>query len=149
MDSNKTALVVGGILLAGFVLLPLMNSGNSAQPAAQPGAPTSQQAAPPVYTGPSMTEAELIGSQWRAETPRGALTVALNGGGQFVAAPESAFMATMLQNMTGSSQLVGTWQVSGTTISLSAQAGPQAINISGQIQGQDIVIEGQKAQRLN
>lgn len=151
MDSNKVALVLGVVLIGGFLALPLLNpqgAKSGAKSGAKPAAGASAAPAAAPAAPPALGEADLIGSVWRAETPRGPMNVALNGGGQFVATPESAITAGMLQSLTGSSQLVGSWQVNGANITLNAQAAGQAVNITGQISGTDILIQGQKAQRI-
>jgi hypothetical protein len=147
VDSNKVALVLGIVLIGGFLALPLLNP-QGGKSGSKPAAGTSAAATATPTAPPALGEADLIGSVWRAETPRGPMNVALNGGGQFVATPESAITAGMLQSLTGSSQLVGSWQVNGANITLNAQAAGQAVNITGQISGTDIVIQGQKAQRI-
>lgn len=151
MDSNKTLLIVAGVLLAAFLALPLLNpsgggsaSGGSAAPASGGGA----GAAAPVSSGPNLTQADLMGSVWQANSSRGPITVELKGDGSFVATPESAFTVQMLRTMTGQSQIIGNWTVSGTNVNLSAQVGPQAVNFTGIIQGQSMMVDGQPATRV-
>ena len=89
-----------------------------------------------------------MGSVWQANSSRGPITVELKGDGSFVATPESAFTVQMLRTMTGQSQIIGNWTVSGTNVNLSAQVGPQAVNFTGIIQGQSMMVDGQPATRV-
>jgi hypothetical protein len=150
MDSNKTALIIFGLLLAAFLAVPLLKpaGGGAAGSAPSPNADGTRGVAAPVSTGPNLTQADLMGSVWKAESSRGPITVELRGDGSFVATPESTITAQMLRSMTGQSQIVGNWQVSGTSVNLSAQVGPQAVKFSGQIQGQGMMVDGQPATRV-
>jgi hypothetical protein len=152
MDWNKAALVVGGILLAAFIALPVIrpaNKGNGVQPAAAPAKAASAPAAPVVASGPPLTAADIAGSTWKANAPKvGEIQVKFNADGTCVAAPTSALIAQMMQMQIGASQITGTWQVSGTNLNISASAGGQSVNITGQIQGQSLVVNGTAATRV-
>lgn len=151
MDSNKTALIVGGLLLAAFLALPVLGpaiknarGGGAAAPTASTGA-----AAPAVAAGPPLTAADIAGSTWLAKAPKvGEIQVKFNADGTCVAAPTSAMVATFMQQQIGTTQIVGAWQLSGTSLQISGNAGGQSINITGQIQGQSIVVNGTPATRV-
>jgi len=149
MDSNKTLLIVLGVILAAFLSVPLLKpAGSGAGGSAGAGVAGGAPAAAPVSTGPNLTQADLMGSVWQANSSRGPITVELKGDGSFVATPESMLTAQMLRSMTGLDKIVGNWNVSGTNVNLSAQVGPQAVKFSGVIQGQSLMVDGQPATRV-
>lgn len=143
MDWNKTALIVGGLLLAAFIALPLL------KPSSKRVAPPTAAEAAAAAAGPNLTMADLVGSTWQANAPKvGDIHVLLNGDGTFRAAPISPVTAQLLQSATGLSEIVGNWTLNGTNLNLTASAGGQNININGQIKGQSITVNGQPAYRV-
>jgi hypothetical protein len=149
MDSNKTLLIVLGVIVAAFLSVPLLKPAGGAAGGGGGATGTSgASVSAPVSTGPNLTQADLMGSVWQANSSRGPITVELKGDGSFVATPESAFTAQMLRTMTGLDKIIGSWNVSGTSVNLSATVGSQAVNFSGVIQGQSLMVDGQPATRI-
>jgi len=150
MDSNKIALVLGGLLLAAFIALPLMNKKNTAPAnAAQQGAAqAAPEAAPlPPITGPSLTANDLVNTTWDVPSDQGVVRATLYAGGTMSATPPAALANTVLM-MTGSTTLQGTWTMNGTNVTVSAKVGPTVQTFKCETRGQDLYCGGERATRV-
>jgi hypothetical protein len=129
-DVNKTVLIVAGVVLALFLSVPVLAKLKANQGAA-PAAETaiSGDSAPPAALQPPLLDAaSLTGSSWMIK----GYTITLGPGGQ------ASVAGTPLGTVTG------TWSVSGSTLS----AGAMGRNFTAQISGDQIIVDGQPAQRV-
>jgi len=150
MDSNKIALVLGGLLLAAFIALPLMNKNNAASTAATQQGTTqaAPEAAPlPPVTGPSLTANDLANTTWDVPSERGIVRATLHAGGTITATPPPALANTVLM-MTGSTTLQGTWTMNGTNVTVTAKVGPTVQTFKCEARGQDLYCGGERATRV-
>ncbi|MBI1319824.1 MAG: hypothetical protein GC168_12910 [Candidatus Hydrogenedens sp.] len=158
MDSNKLALVLGGLLLAAFIALPLMNN-KSAGPAAggPPPGPPGQHAGPPPGpppggalpppSGPPLTPGDLVNTTWDVPSERGTVRASLYPGGKMSAIPPPSLAGTV-RMMTGSDTIQGTWQMNGNRVTVSAKVGPTTQTFNCEVRGQEMYCGGQKAARV-
>jgi len=132
-EVNKNLLIGGAVVLVLFLSLPLLASfkgaggGSTSAPSADSPTPA---AAAPVTLGlpPTWNNENLVGTSWNVS----GYVVNLGAGG--VASATTPF-----------GQVQGTWNVSGSAMTVKAM-GQEKV---GQISGDQIIFEGKAAQRAN
>jgi hypothetical protein len=77
------------------------------------------------------------------------MIVEFHADGSFVATPDGMLAQQMLQQLAGVSQIVGGWTLNGTSLALSATVAGNPMNLSAQVQGRTISIDGNQAERVN
>lgn len=109
----------------------------AAVPGLPGGMPQGAAAYPPAPAGmPALNASSLVGTMWEVNSPYGRIAVTLNAGGQLVAS----------HPMVGS--IPGTWSVQGNNVVINATAMGRNLTVACQIQGNQILVNGQPARRL-
>ncbi len=132
------------VVVLGFPLLAQVMKGGSssgATSAGTTGSTTSQSSSsysePALIGGPALDANSIVGTSWRVDTDRGAVTATFNPGG--VVTAQHALAGT----------ISGSWQLSGSQVKIQATAFGQSVNIPLQISGGSLLFEGKPVQRLN
>ncbi len=142
---NKTILIVFAIVLAVFLLLPVVIQvvRSTSSPAMGGPPPPGPKAAP------LLNATNLVGTAWNVKTPEIpiAVTVTLNNGGQAVATVPPLF-ATIARQQLGTDTLTGSWSVQGDKLIASVNFQGKGFQVECDIIGDKIYYKDKEIPRI-
>lgn len=145
---DKKVIIAVVVIAVAAVAIPLLSKVASNQPAANPaaadkaadgGAPAAASAP---AAAPALTADALANTRWSLKIQGIPVTVAFLPGGKATAT------APILKAVAGSETVEGTWAINGATLTLTAMAKGESQTGTFQISGDQILVDGQPAQRL-
>lgn len=143
---NKTVLIVFIVLLALFLLLPIVS-----QVVRSSGSGGELGGAPPPgpKAAPLLNATNLVGSAWNVKTPEMpiAVTITLNNGGQAVATVPPLF-SKIAKMKIGTDTLTGNWSVQGDKLLAKVEFQGKAFEVSCDIIGDKIYYNNQEIKRI-
>lgn len=144
---NKSVIVAIVVIAAIVVGVPLigkvMQSSNSSSGSADSGAAGADSAAAPAATAaPALDANSLTNTQWSMKIQKVSLTVTFLPNGVLQA------QSPMLKALVGTDTVGGTWAVDGANLNISATAGDRTVAETAVISGDQIIVKGSPAKRL-
>lgn len=143
---NKTVLIVFAVLLAAFLLLPIV-----AQVIRSTGGGGELGGPPPpgAKAAPLLDATNLVGSVWNVKTPEMpiAVQISLNAGGQAVATVPPLFAPIARQKL-GTDTLTGTWSVAGDKLNARVEFQGKAYDVACDINGDKIYYQNREIPRV-
>ena len=140
------AIVVGVPLIAKVMQSSNSSSGSTDSGAAgsEAAAPGTDSAAPVATSAPALDANSLINTQWsiKIEGVPVPLTVSFLANGVLQA------QSPMLKALVGTDTVGGTWAVNGANLNISATAGDKTVSETAIISGDQILVKGSPARRL-
>ncbi|MCX5770744.1 MAG: hypothetical protein NTZ09_10795 [Candidatus Hydrogenedentes bacterium] len=106
------------------------------------GAAGSEGAAPVATAAPALDANSLTNSVWSMKVDKVTLTVTFLPGGALQA------KSPLLAALVGTDTVGGTWSVSGANLSIMAQAGDKQVSETAVISGDQILVRGTPAKRI-
>ncbi|HUW59669.1 MAG TPA: hypothetical protein VMZ06_01585 [Candidatus Bathyarchaeia archaeon] len=142
---NKSVIVAIVVIAAIVVGVPLiakvMQSSGSSSGSTDSNAAGSD-AAPAATTAPALDANSLTNSQWSMKVDKVTLTVTFLPNGVLQA------QSPMLKVLVGTDTVGGTWAVNGANLNITATAGDQTVSETAIISGDQILVKGNPAKRL-
>ena len=143
---NKSVIVAIVVIAAIVVGVPLiakvMQSSNSSSESTDSGAAGSDAATPAATAAPALDANSLTNSVWSMKVDKVTLTVTFLPGGALQA------QSPMLKVLVGTDTVGGTWAVSGANLNITAVAGDKTVSETAVISGDQILVKGTPAKRL-
>jgi len=146
---NKSVVVAIVVIAAIVIGVPLiakvMQSSNTAPAGGDAEAPGSDsgEAAPSAPTAaPALDANSLTNSQWSMRVDKITLTVTFLPNGVLQA------QSPLLKALVGTDTVGGTWAVNGANLNITATAGGQNVSETAIISGDQIIVKGTPARRL-
>jgi hypothetical protein len=142
---DKKVIIAIVVIAVAALAIPLLSKVASNQPAAPAGKAATDKAAPTAAAptaAPALNADTLANTKWSLKIKGIPVTVSFMAGGKATAS------APILKALAGSETVEGTWTVEGANLTLTAMAKGQAQTGKFQISGDQILVDGQPAQRL-
>jgi hypothetical protein len=142
---NKTVLIVFIVLLAIFLLLPIVAQVIRSTSGGEMGGP------PPAgpKAAPLLNETNLVGSVWNVKTPEMpiAVSITLGSGGQAVAKVPALFSQIAIQKI-GTDTLTGNWSVQGDKLLAKVEFQGKGYEVACDIIGDKIYYQDREIKRV-
>lgn len=143
---NKSVIVAIVVIAAIVVGVPLiakvMQSSNSSSATTDSGTAGSEAAAPAATAAPALDANSLTNTQWSIKVDKVTLAVTFLPNGVLQA------QSPMLKVLVGTDTVGGTWAVSGANLNITATAGDKTVSETAVISGDQILVKGNPAKRL-
>jgi len=143
---NKSVIVAIVVIAAIVVGVPLIakviQSSGSSSGSTDSATPGSDSAAPAATAAPALDANSLTNSVWSMKVDKVTLTVTFLPGGALQA------QSPMLKVLVGTDTVGGTWAVSGANLNITATAGDKTVSETAVISGDQILVKGTPAKRL-
>lgn len=146
LSMNKTVVIVIVVIAVVVIGLPLggklMQSSNSSEAAPEGSAAVAGSEATAEVKPPALDANSLANTVWSMKVDKATLTVTLQPGGTLIA------QSPMLKIIAGTDTVSGTWSVSGSNLTITAVAGGKSVSETAVISGDQILIKGNPAKRI-
>lgn len=136
------AIVVGIPLIAKVMQSSNTSSGSPEAAGSEAGASGTEAVAPAATAAPALDANSLTNTQWAIKFDKITLTVTFLPGGVLQA------QSPMLKVLVGTDTVGGTWAVNGANLNISATAGDKTVSETAIISGDQILVKGSPAKRL-
>jgi hypothetical protein len=136
------AIVVGVPLIAKVMQSSNSSSGSTDSAGSETGASDSLSATPAAIVAPALDANSLSNTQWAIKFDKITLTVTFLPGGVLQA------QSPMLKVLVGTDTVGGSWSVNGANLNISATAGDKTVSETAIISGDQILVKGSPARRL-
>lgn len=142
-DKMRIAIVVIVIIVLAIPILGRLAKEGSTEEGAATGETAKEQKAPePVLEPPLIDANNIVNSKWQVTIKGFPVTVTFQAGGQAIGE------SPMLKRFTGQDQVPVTWSISGAELTLTASAMGKTQTGKLKISGNNILVEGKPATRL-
>jgi len=143
MNKNViVAIVVIAAIVVGVPLIAKVMQSSGTSGSAGPGGAGSEGAAPVATAAPALDANSLTNSVWLMKVDKVTLTVTFLPGGALQA------QSPMLKVLVGTDTVGGTWTVNGANLNITATAGDKTVSETAVISGDQILVKGNPAKRL-
>jgi len=144
---NKSVVVAIVVIAAIVVGVPLIakvmqSSGTSSGGSADTGTAGSDSSAPAPTAAPALDSNSLMNTVWSMRVDKVTLTVTFLPGGALQA------QSPMLKALIGTDTVGGSWAVNGANLNITAVAGDQQVSETAVISGDQILVKGTPAKRI-